>query len=100
MIKKNLILLSFILTMCANTTPIFANSINEKLSNNTVYFDEISIANKTLDTLKKQQNKQLKEIESKQVEVDTLFSINHLQKKIKKKLKKEQKKQLRTITKH
>ena len=73
MIKKNLILLSLILTMSANTTPIFANSINEKLSNNTVYFDEISIANKTLDTLKKQQNKQLKEIESKQVEVDTLF---------------------------
>lgn len=73
MIKKNLILLSLILTMSANTTPIFANSINEKLSNNTVYFDEISIANKTLNTLKKQQNKQLKEIESKQVEVDTLF---------------------------
>ena len=74
MIKKNLILLSLILTMSANTTPIFANSINEKLSNNTVYFDEISIANKTLDTLKKQQNKQLKEIESKS-QIDSLTQI-------------------------
>lgn len=86
--------------MSANTTPIFANSINEKLSNNTVYFDEISIANKTLDTLKRQQNKQLKEIESKQVEVDTLFYNKSSAEKIKKKLKKERKKQLRTITKH
>lgn len=74
MIKQNFILLSLILTMSANTTPIFASEApNNNMMQNAVVFDEISLDTRALASLKKQQKNQLKTIHSTQEEVDTLF---------------------------